>query len=83
MATDVDKLMVRIEANMRGYERALQKMQGDTRTAMRQVEKRSTEAVGVIERSFNSIRLVGWRARCVALPGHWGRCLTGELHRGC
>ncbi len=76
MATDVDKLMVRIEANMRGYERALQKMQGDTRTAMRQVEKRSTEAVGVIERSFNSIRLGGLAGALRGFAGPLGAVLS-------
>lgn len=70
MATDVETLMVRMEANTRGYERELAKMQGSTRSAMRKVEAEAGDGVKRIERLMGGVSFNGFTGalKSLALP---------------
>ncbi len=71
-ATDVETLMVRMEMSLRGYERALAKMGKDTDGTMRQVERRSADAVKSIESSFasfNGSKFLGSVSRVALVAG--------------
>jgi hypothetical protein len=56
MATqDLEKLIVKLDADLRSYERALAKAQGVTTTQMRKVEKQAEASATRVESAFSSI----------------------------
>ncbi len=68
-ATDVETLMVRMEANIRGYERALKRSQEQTRSAMKSVERDTTDTVKKIERALGGVNVSGFAASLKGLAG--------------
>ena len=40
MATDIERLVVQLEANMRGYERSMQRVIGQTNRSAQRIERR-------------------------------------------
>lgn len=80
---DVERLVLRMEANMRGYERALQKMQGDTNRTAGRVENRFRQKQRNIDRTFMNIQRNATRALGmigVAVSGAaLGRLVTDSL----
>ena len=68
-ATDVETLMVRMEANIHGYERALKRSQEQTRSAMKSVERDTTDTVKKIERALGGVNVSGFAASLKGLAG--------------
>lgn len=48
MATDVERLVIRLEASMKGYERELAKQRGNTDRELKNIESRFSKTEGVI-----------------------------------
>lgn len=59
MATDLEKLVVQLAADLKGFERSFNRAVGITNQKMAQVEKRSDQAAKHIESAFNRISFGG------------------------
>ncbi|PRA81626.1 phage tail tape measure protein [Ochrobactrum sp. MYb29] len=59
MATDLEKLVVQLAADLKGFERSFNRAVGITNQKMAQVEKRSDQAAKHIEQAFNRISFGG------------------------
>jgi len=59
MATDLEKLVVQLAADLKGFERSFNRAVGITNQKMAQVEKRSDQAARHIESAFNRISFGG------------------------
>ncbi|OYR21581.1 tape measure protein [Brucella pseudogrignonensis] len=59
MATDLEKLVVQLAADLKGFERSFNRAVGITNQKMAQVERRSDQAAKHIESAFNRISFGG------------------------
>lgn len=59
MATDLEKLVVQLAADLKGFERSFNRAVGITNQKMAKVEKRSDQAAKHIEQAFNRISFGG------------------------
>jgi hypothetical protein len=79
MSTDLERLVLRMEANMSGYDRALRKMRADTNTNARRVESRFRQTGQTIDRTFNQISRNATRALGLIGVGLSAQALTNTI----
>lgn len=58
MATDLEKLVVQLSADIRKYENAMARASGVTNSRMREIERRTTKSASVVAQSFGRLGAV-------------------------
>lgn len=82
MATEIEALVVRMEANLRGYERSLARANAVTTSAMKKVESDTADTMRRVERITERIDLSGLSAGAASAAralGPLGAALSGLL----